>query len=68
MVSTGNIQRNLELPAPAKVIGCEKGQLIAETPEDVPFSPWSELKFEGYSGIQGGVDTWGGMNYTCKEY
>jgi len=68
MVSTGDLQRNIELPAPSKVIGCEKGQLMAETPEEVPFDPWGEIKSKGYSAIEGAVDTWGGMNFTAKEY
>jgi glycine reductase len=68
MVSTGDLQRKIELPAPAKVIGCEKGQLMAETPEGTPFDPWGSLESDGYSAIEGAVDTWGGMNYTAKEY
>jgi len=68
MVSTGDLQRSLDLFKPKKVIGCAKGQLMAETPGEVPLDPWEKMTSKGYSAIEGAVDTWGGMNFTVKEY
>lgn len=68
MVSTGSFERKIKLPLPAKVIGAEKGQLVRITPPDPPFSPWSELTRDGWRDIFGGIDWFGGMNLTCKEY
>jgi sarcosine reductase len=68
MVSTGDLQRNIDLLKPNRVIGCAKGQLMAETPEEVPLDPWEEMKSKGYSAISGSVDTWGRTNLTVKEY
>ena len=67
-MSTGDLQRNIDLLKPNHVIGCAKGQLMAETPEEVPLDPWKEIKSKGYSAISGAVDTWGRMNLTVKEY
>jgi glycine reductase len=53
MVSAGDLQRSYDLPKPSKVIGCPKGQLMAETPEEVPFDPWGEIKSKGYPPVGG---------------
>ena len=68
MVSTGSQERDIKLPAPAKVIGVKGGQLVAPRPGDQPFSPWSELTLDGWRDIIGGIDWWGSMHYTCKDY
>ena len=68
MVSTGDLQRGIDLLKPTKVIGCAKGEFMSETPEEVPLDVWNEIKSKGYPAIEGAVDTWGGMNFTVKEY
>jgi glycine reductase len=68
MVSTGDLQRNVELLKPSRVIGCDKGQLMALTPGEIPFDPWEEITSKGYSAICGAVDTFGEMNFTAREY
>jgi glycine reductase len=68
MVSTGDLQRNVDLLKPNRVIGCDNGQLMAETPGEVPFDPWQEMKSKGYSAISGAVDTFGEMCFTGREY
>jgi sarcosine reductase len=64
MVTTGSFDRQIHLSAPSKVIGAEKGQLVAYQPQDEPYSPWSELSFEAHH-ITGGIDWFGGMGQTC---
>lgn len=68
MVSTGSLEREIKLPAPAKVIGCDKGQLAVLSPGDPPFSPWDELALGGFGDITGAVDWFGNINLTCREY
>ena len=69
MVSTGNVDRELEMPAPNKVIGVEKGQKVTLYPGDPPIDPWRELRTrQGVRDIVGGIDWFGRMNLTCKNY
>lgn len=68
MVSTGSFEREIKVPAPTKVIGVGEGQLVQLYPGDPPFSPWDEITRDLRRDIFGGVDWFGGMNYTCKEY
>ena len=68
VVSTGSTQRGFKLPAPAKVIGVEDGQLVQLYPGDPPFSPWDALTREQGRDIFGGPDWSGIMDYTCNEY
>jgi len=68
IVSTGDLQRSIDLPKPNKVIGCDRGQLMSETPGEIPLDPWDEIKSKGYSAVEGAVDTWGGTQFTVKEY
>lgn len=68
IVSTGDIQRGLTLPAPDKVIGCEKGQLMSWRASDPGFSPWSEVTLDRVYALPDGADWWGNLNYLCKEY
>jgi len=67
MVSTGSMDREIKLPAPDKVIGVGDGQLTSTSPTDPPFSPWSELTLS-LGHITSGVDWWGNLKLTCKEY
>ena len=66
MVATGNMNRGIKLPAPTKVIGCEKGELVSTYPQQEPFSPWGELVLERIIDITGGVDWLGYTRHTCK--
>jgi glycine reductase len=68
MVSTGSFERDIKLPAPAKVIGAGDCQLVQVFAGDKPFSPWSELTLPSSFLMTGGVDWFGTMNLTCAEY
>ena len=68
MVSTGELNRALKLLVPAKVIGCEPGQLIAGTPGEPASSPWSGLTLDKLHAVTEGADWWGRMNLTCRLY
>ena len=69
MVSTGGTDRHIKLPAPKKVIGAARGQMVRLFPDNPPFDPWKEHETEdGWHEILGGVDWFGGMNITCEEY
>jgi len=68
MVSTGELNRVLKLPAPVKVIGCEHSQIIAGTSGEPPSSPWSELTLDKLHAVTEGADWWGRMNFMCKPY
>jgi len=67
MVSTGDMYSDIKLPAPTKVIGAEKGELVELWGGETPFSPWDEITLSGLD-IDEGVDWWGGGYKTCKEY
>ncbi len=67
IVATGSFNRLIKMPAPTKVIGCKKGQLVSYNPQDAPYSPWSELSFEPRY-ITGGIDWLGFLGQTCAEY
>jgi len=65
MISTGSLDRGHKLPAPTKVIGCEKGELVAPYPyESIP--AWSKIELEFGNDIAGGIDYLGHMRHTCK--
>jgi len=68
MISTGDIQIEHKLPAPAKVIGCEKWQLMEPRPGEGILSPWEECTIERLYNISGAVDWFGNMNFRCEEY
>ncbi len=68
MVSPGTHERRFKLSAPAKVIGVGESKLMEFYTGDKPFSPWDELTLEMRREITGGLDWFGGMNYTCREY
>jgi len=65
MVTTGSLDRGSKLPAPAKVIGCEKGEIVVPYPAE-SISPWSEINLERRSLISGGIDYLGLMPHTCR--
>ena len=68
MISPGSHERRLDLPAPDKVIGLNKGQLMEFYTGDKQFSPWDALTLEMRREITGGLDWFGGMNFTCRDY
>jgi glycine reductase len=68
MVSAGSFEREIRLPAPSKVIGAQKGQSARLYVGDPLFDPWGELVRDGWRDILGGIDWFGGMHITCKEY
>ena len=65
IVSTGNMNRGIDLPAPARVIGCRRGEMVSTYPQQKPFSPWEALALERIIDISGGVDWLGYMHHTC---
>lgn len=68
MVSTGSFERDVKLPAPAKVIGAGDTRLVQLFAGDKPLSPWSELTLPSTFCITGGVDWFGVLNSTCMGY
>lgn len=68
MVSTGSQERRITLPAAERVIGVEPGERVAPRPGDVPFSPWDDLTLDSWRDITGGIDWWGELSHTCREY
>jgi sarcosine reductase len=70
MVSTGCYMERgeLELPRPAKVIGVEKGRTVSLLMAGDFFSPWDQLTGVSPLAFADGVDWFGAMNNTQKEY
>ncbi len=68
MISPGSHERRIDLPAPDKVIGLEKGQLMEFYTGDKQFSPWDALTLEMRREITGGLDWFGGSSFTCRDY
>ncbi len=68
LVSTGSIERTIGLPKPTKVVGVGEGQLARLYVGDPPFDPRGELLRDGWRDIIGGLDWFGGMNITCKQF
>ena len=68
IVSTGSYEREIRIPRPTKVVGIEKGQEARLWLGDPPFDPWSEMTWDGWRDIVGGIDWFGGMGLTCMEY
>lgn len=68
IASAGSLEREIRLSEPDKVIGVEKGQLARLYLGDQPFDPWRESVRDGWRDIIGGIDWFGGMRLTCKEY
>ncbi|MBI4320514.1 MAG: hypothetical protein HY675_18650 [Chloroflexi bacterium] len=68
MVSTGNLNIEPQMPAPKKVIGCEKGQTIVLRPGVKPIYPWGAIKLDRWTEISEGVDWFGGTKAMCVAY
>ena len=67
MVSTGSTDQEFKLPAPAKVIGVGKNDLIILHQGDQPFSPWNERTLAA-SRITYACDWWGARDATRIAY
>ena len=67
IVSTCSLDRKVKIPAPARVIGLMDKELITINGGE-RVSPWNELELDGRLGITEGLDWFGRMNYSCKEY
>lgn len=64
IVSTGSTDREIRVPAPARVIGVAEGGLVQLEVADPPFSPWGEATVsEAY--VTGASDWWGRGHTTC---
>jgi glycine reductase len=68
MVSTGSLEREIKLPAPAKVIGCKDKKLVIFQPGDPPLEIRGEITLRSRLQMTGGLDWLGGMNLTCNDY
>ena len=66
MVSTGSYDHYIKQPAPTKVIGARGGELLQLFSGPV-IDPWSELTLDLVD-VTGGLDWWGDMCWTRKEY
>ena len=68
MISTGSFERDVKMLRPDKVIGvgdCESVQLF---PGDKRYAPSSEFILPASYCLLGGVDWFGHLNLTCKQY
>ncbi len=68
IVSTGGRDRWLSLPKPEKVIGPGDRIRVFSYPEAPVISAWDPLTLDARDLIIGGVDIWGGREWTCKAY
>ncbi len=68
MVSTGSFERDIKVPAPAKVIGGVDSQLVQLYAGDKPFSPRTELTLPSVFYFTGAVDWFGGMHLASRDY
>jgi len=66
IVSTGSFRRKVSLPAPSKVIGCAKGQVVFDR-ERNDINPWEELTSVPLTQT-GGVDYHGNMRNTISQH
>lgn len=68
MVSTGSFEREIELPSTERVIGFDEKEMPRLFVGDPPFDPYAAQKRDGWRDVIGGIDWFGGMAITCKEY
>ena len=68
MVSTGSFERDINIPAPDKVLGVGDCDLVRVYAGDKPFSPRGEVTLPSSFLITGGVDWFGHMDLTCTQY
>jgi len=68
VVSTGSLDRTLELPAMDKVIGPYNEIKIFPFPGAAPVSARGALSLEARDVMMGGADIWGEGKWKCVEY
>ncbi|OGP26919.1 MAG: hypothetical protein A2038_11090 [Deltaproteobacteria bacterium GWA2_57_13] len=67
MVTTGNLDRVITFPEPAKVIGAGDSDIVELAVGDPSIIP--STSFVGDTGyVQDGIDWWGGTRHSCKAY
>lgn len=67
MVTTGSVDRQIELPSPERVIGVGEGYFVHQAGEP-PVPAWGDMSLNTWASICGGLDWWGGMHYTLREH
>ena len=68
VVSTGSLDRPIDLPAMEKVIGPYREIKIFPFPGAAPVSAEGKLSMEARDAIMGGADIWGEGSWRCMEY
>ena len=68
IVSTGALDRTVELPAMDRVIGPYEQIKIFPFPGAAPVPAAGELALEARDVMIGGADIWGGGNFRCEEH
>ena len=68
VVSTGALDRPLQLPAVDKVVGAYEEIKIFPFPGAPPVSARGELALEARDVMIGGADIWGNSSFRCEEY
>ncbi len=68
MVSTGSFERDVQVPAPSKVIGVGDCQLIRVYAGDPQFNPFGEVTLPSSFLFTGGCDWFGNLKLTCTQY
>ena len=68
VVSTGSLDRTLDLPAMEKVIGPYEEIKVFPFPGAAPVSARGPLSLEARDVIMGGADIWGQSVWQCAEY
>jgi glycine reductase len=68
IVSTGSLDRPIELPPVARTIGPYNEIKIFPFPGAAPISAREQLPLEARDVIIGGADIWGEQSWRCEEY
>lgn len=68
VVSTGSLDRPVDLPEMEKIIGPYEDIRIFPFPGAAPASARGLLSLEARDVMIGGVDIWGGGSWVCREY
>ncbi|MSP36930.1 MAG: hypothetical protein EXR70_00390 [Deltaproteobacteria bacterium] len=68
IVSTGSLDRPVELPAMSRTVGPYNEIKIFPFPGAAPVSARGELPMEARDAIIGGADIWGEQKWRCEEF
>ncbi|HEX9454425.1 MAG TPA: glycine/sarcosine/betaine reductase component B subunit [Candidatus Binatia bacterium] len=68
IVSTGSLDRPVELPAMSRTIGPYNEIKIFPFPGAAPVSARDELQLEARDAIIGGADIWGEQSWRCEDF